>query len=153
MYLITQETSEIRVSSKIDRTALTETLKSQETLKRHLMLCSRSHLHRYIFGLKHMTLQDFNIMHPVWWGGLYLSSDYWLLFAQTLYFSKIQKLHINFYLYTHMSCIDIPLKTQATGYRTFRFTNIFKGYHGWGLSFPRIMVNKLWKIASTLKKK
>ena len=65
--------------------------KNQGLLIAHLMLCSRRHLHRHIFGLKHITSQDFNILYPVRWGGFYLSSDYGLLFAQTLYFSKIQK--------------------------------------------------------------
>ena len=108
--------------------------KNQGLLIAHLMLCSRRHLHRHIFGLKHITSQDFNILYPVRWGGFCLSSDYGLLFAQTLYFSKIQKLHINFYLYTCRTdrCL---LKTQATGYKTFRFTNILKGYHGWAAVF------------------
>ena len=39
--------------------------KNQGLLIAHLMLCSRRHLHRHIFGLKYITSQDFNIMYPV----------------------------------------------------------------------------------------
>ena len=39
--------------------------KNQGLLIAHLMLCSRRHLHRHIFGLKYITWQDFNIMYPV----------------------------------------------------------------------------------------
>ena len=87
--------------------------KNQGLLIAHLMLCSRRHLHRHIFGLKHITSQDFNILYPVRWGGFYLSSDYGLLFAQTLYFSKIQKLQISFYLYTCRTDASWKRKPQA----------------------------------------
>ena len=39
--------------------------KNQGLLIAHLILCSRRHLHRHIFGLKYITSQDFNIMYPV----------------------------------------------------------------------------------------
>ena len=97
--------------------------KNQGLLIAHLMLCSRRHLYRHMFGLKHTTSQDFNIIYPARWGGLYLSSDYWLLLAQTLYFSKIQKLHINFYLYTHMS-YRYPLENAS-----YRLKNLPLHHH------------------------
>ena len=36
--------------------------KNQGLLIVHLMLCSRPHLHRHIFGLKYTASQDFNIL-------------------------------------------------------------------------------------------
>ena len=110
--------------------------KNQGLLIAHLMLCSRRHLHRHIFGLKYITSQDFNIMYPVRWGGLYLSSVFWLLFAQALKFiSAKYKSYTSISICIRIRVVDIPLKTQATGYKTFDFTKISKGYHGWALFF------------------